>query len=129
MKARFTIPGRLDGLNQMIGAARSHWAKSARQKRQATDSVRWILAAARLPQFTAPVRVTFTWIEPDAGRDIDNISAGAKPILDALVKERRLADDSRAHVRELVHLFPDPDLRNPRIEVLIEELPREGTCD
>jgi len=81
----------------------------------------WINAHKLLP-VTSPVKVHFDWYEPNMKRDPDNIRAGAKFILDALVEASILPKDSRKWVKGLSDAFPDPDAQNPRVEVQIEEI-------
>lgn len=75
-----------------------------------------------VPNFASAVKVSFAWIEPNAKRDLDNITGGQKVILDALVMEGILQNDTRQWIKGISHSFPDPDKLNPRIEVQIEEV-------
>lgn len=125
MTFTFTIPGRLPGLNEIITAARGRagWFAGAGQKKKWMRYCSQAIIAERVPVFQKPVRIIFVWFEPNGRRDIDNIqSGGSKFICDALVQRLRIPDDSRKWVREVIHKHPDPDKKNPRIEVTIEEL-------
>ena len=68
-------------------------------------------------------RIGFDWIEPDKRRDMDNISAGKKFILDALVWAGVLQDDSWKCVvgfmPESFRVIKD----NPGVWVYIKEEP------
>jgi len=124
MKCVFTIDGRLPGMNEIIKAARGKggWYASASQKSRWQRYCSNAIVAARVPVFINPVRITLKWIEPNGRRDIDNVqSGGTKFIFDALVATRRLPDDSRKYVREILNLHPNPDKKNPRVEVTLEE--------
>ena len=115
----FHIPGRLPGLNEIVDAARGNRFSGATQKKKATTLCgQWIMAS-RVPAFTVPVSIHFQWFEPNRRRDLDNIVAGSKFILDALVVTGRLPNDGRAWVRALAHTFPEPDVDNPRVVVSI----------
>jgi len=106
----------------MIAADRSHYHAGAKQKKEATSLCGQYVIAGCVPIFNGPVRLAFHWIEPNSRRDIDNISGGAKFILDGLVLTGRLKNDSRAHVKSITHHFPEPDKANPRIVVEIETI-------
>jgi Holliday junction resolvase RusA-like endonuclease len=116
----FTIDGKLPGLNDIIRASRSHWSKGAQQKKLWTHGC--AMYAVRLEKITSPCKIQFAWYEPDKRRDIDNVAAGAKFIIDGLVDAGKLPHDGRDWVRQIVHLFPEPDKKNPRIEIQIMEL-------
>lgn len=61
---------------------------------------RWAIRAARLPAMVG-ANVTLVWQVTDKRRrDADNIAATLKPVLDALVQEGVLPDDSWVHVPE-----------------------------
>ena len=117
MEFRFVIPGRLPGLNEIIYAARSHWSKGSKQKKEVTRLCAQYVLASRVPVFKKPIAVSFSWFEKDLRRDIDNISAGSKFILDALVETGRLKGDGRKWVKFISHEFPDPEPENPRVVV------------
>lgn len=67
-----------------------------------------------------PCIVHFTWVEKNKRRDLDNIAFAKKFILDALVNEGILQDDSYRHVRGFTDSFRYED--NQKIIVEIEEL-------
>jgi Holliday junction resolvase RusA-like endonuclease len=116
----FAIPGRLPGLNDIIRSARGNRYGAAKEKKNAERVIAHF--ARKLPEIAVPVRVSIRWIEVDRRRDLDNIAGGGtKMILDALVKLRRIAADSRTCVRGISHEFPDPCRDYPRIEVTLEE--------
>lgn len=100
------IPGPLPGQNEIIDAA-----KSGRGKRNAYSRMKamWsgVVAAharsARLKPMASPVSVEFTWMEPNARRDPDNIHAGAKFCLDGLVEAKVLAGDGQKHISRILH--------------------------
>jgi Holliday junction resolvase RusA-like endonuclease len=121
MKITFTIPGRLPGMNDFIGAMNNNRWKGADLKRKETR--RCAMAVVGLPPIRKPVKLSIEWIERDARRDLDNIAAGGtKVLLDGLVSAGILPDDGRKWVRGISHSFPEPDGRNPRVEVTIEEV-------
>lgn len=118
MRAQFEIKGRLPGLNEIIGACRSHRMAGATQKKKADDECgQWILLG-RVPVFPGPVRVHFDWFLDDR-RDPDNVRAGSKFILDALVKAGRLVNDDQKTIVGLSDAFRQ-DKTDPRVQVTIE---------
>ncbi len=122
---RFTIPGRLPGLNDWIDAMNLHRQNGAKFKAAAQETVMWEIyrqLGARKTQH--PVFLKFTWIEKDRRRDRDNVSSfGRKVIQDALVCCGTLQDDGWDYVTGYSDDFAI-DKGNPRIEVEIIE--REG---
>ena len=63
MRQRFEIPGRLDGMNEIVDDARACRFKGAQGKRDNQDKVVWAVKAARLKPMKCPVLVTVTWVE------------------------------------------------------------------
>lgn len=125
MKFIFSIPGRLVGANEVKSADRSHWSRGARLRKEQLQICQYAILSAN-PQhirFLGAVGITFMWFEPNAKRDIDNVSGGGqKVILDALVLCGVIPNDTRQFVKSIYHAFPDPDKSNPRIEVEVYTL-------
>lgn len=119
IQAMFKIEGRLPGLNEIIAATNNNRYGGAYLKKKETKRCMWAVIAGNVPAFSVPVRVAFHWIEPNLKRDPDNIAVGAKFVLDALVELGRLPNDSRKWVKEVTHVFAEPDPKNPRVEVEI----------
>jgi len=65
----FIIPGRLPGLNEYITAERTNRYKGVAMKRRAEKTV--IAAAKKLGKWRpdGPVRMVYSWFEPDRRRD------------------------------------------------------------
>lgn len=122
MKARFEIFGRLPGLNEIVAANRSHYHAGAKQKKETTLLCAQYAGLGGVPIFSGPILVIFNWFEPNARRDLDNICGGAKFVLDGLVLAGRIPNDSRKFVQSIFHRFPEPDKKNPRIVVEIEDI-------
>lgn len=129
MELRFTIQGRLAGSNEIKYADRSHWSKGAKLRKADLERCTWSIGMQNIIQharFTNAVGVNFAWIEPNGKRDLDNIMGGQKAILDALVLCAIIPNDTRKWVKSLTHTFPDPDAKNPRIEIVIDEIACAG---
>lgn len=77
----------------------------------------------RIARFDKPVHFTFHWVEKNHRRDLDNIAAGKKLIIDGLVVCGILAGDGWKHVTGFSDLFTvvDEDTPNPGVMVEIEE--------
>lgn len=121
MIGRFTVSGTLAGLNEIIGVARYNRFAGASQKKKEMQRCQWAVIAGNVPNYTGPVVLHFKWIEKDLRRDPDNICAGTKFILDALVELKRIPDDSRKWILGITHEFPAPDKANPRVEITLND--------
>ena len=109
MSWRFYIPAKLPGLNQYTEANRSDPHVGARMKREAEETVGWAILAARLPRMRVPVRIRFEWHECRAAngqwRDPDNVASAKKFVLDAMVRQHVLKDDSHEWVAGFADTF------------------------
>ena len=122
MEYKLIIPGRLDGLNNFIGANRSNSCAGKnikkRNERIVRKSIESCLHGVRIEN---PVYMEYIWCEKDMRRDLDNISSfGRKVIQDALVNAAVLKGDGWKHVVGFSDRF-EVDKENPRIEVRIIE--------
>ena len=120
---RFTIPGRLSGLNELITAERTNRFRGAKLKKDAERQVRAaIRQQLRGAKVRPPVQLRYTFYELNKRRDLDNVAAfGMKITQDSLVKEGVLQNDGWSHVCGFTcAFFVDAD--RPRIEVEIAEI-------
>src|SRR5690349_3821365 len=116
---KFTIEGRLMGLNEMTH--KNRFAYGAKKK---AETARCAMATiGKLAKITKPICLSIAWYEPNEKRDIDNVAAGVKFILDGLVAAGKLENDTRYWVRGITHHFPPVDRLNPRVEIEITEAP------
>lgn len=127
MRQRFEIPGRLDGMNEIVDDARACRFKGAQGKRDNQDKVVRAVKAARLRPMQCPVLVTVTWVEGLAPgkrkfvpRDKDNIRAGMKFILDGLQEAGIIENDRFAMVTPCDKYMLNRE--NPLVIVEIEEV-------
>ena len=121
MMQRFIVEGRLPGKNEMDKASNSHRHAGSRMMKTMTHSVAWMAMGASLKPVEGKCRIRFLWHEPNRRRDMDNIRAGAKFILDGLVWAKILPDDGWRVITGLEDRFL-VDKQRPRIEVeIIEE--------
>ena len=115
---KLTIPGRLDGLNEVIKANRTNIYLGAKIKKGNEQVVKDCIAIYRIKKENEPVFLKFTWIEPNRKRDKDNIASAKKMILDALVRSDIIDNDGWKNIIGFSDYF-DIDKENPRIEVEI----------
>lgn len=111
-------------MNDYVNECRSNpYGANSLKKRNQKQVYLAILEADRREKlhriYKYPVRLKITWYEPNKRRDVDNITFAVKFILDELVKERILQDDSQKYVCEIWNSVK-VDKLNPRIEVEIE---------
>ncbi len=118
-----TIQGRLDNLNDYIGAERANRYKGAAMKADNENVVYfYIRQCLKDVKIKNPVRMHYRWYEKDNRRDLDNISSfGRKVIQDALVNMGTLENDGWKNIIGFDDSF-FVDKANPRIEVEIEEV-------
>ena len=118
----FTIDGRLPTMNEIIASAkkgRGNYQPYSEMKREYTELIAWTVISAKVPVFNSP-RLVITWYEKNKKRDMDNIVAGKKFILDGLVTAGIIKDDSRKYINSIHDIIKD-DSKNPRIEVTLTE--------
>lgn len=96
MLYRAVIEVKVPSLNEYIEACRRNKYAAANMKKYTEAEIAPYLM--RLPTFGKPVFIHFLWIERDHRRDCDNVAAGKKFILDAMVKAGKLKDDGRKYV-------------------------------
>ena len=126
MTYKFTIQGRLDGLNDYIKACRTnkYAGNTMKHKNQGYVEMGIIEACSRgfmrkVDKY--PVRLKITWYEPNSKRDIDNIVFATKFIQDALVNRGMLENDGQKQICGISHDVL-VDRKHPRIEVEILEV-------
>ena len=122
MISKFTIYGRLDGLNEYTKANRSNKYKGNKTKQDNEFLVSLHIRQAKLKRVDKyPVTLKITWYEENKRRDIDNITFATKFIQDALVKCGVLENDGQKQINKVIHDVK-VDKSNPRIEVEIIEV-------
>ena len=94
--ARVEIQYKFPSLNEYVSACRNNRFAGAKFKKWVQASIGWDLL--KLPVFTRPVFVTFTWVEGNRKRDWDNVTFSKKFIFDALVDLGKLPNDGRKNV-------------------------------
>ena len=115
---KFTIPGELPDLNQIIKASKSHYMAYSTLKKKNTELVMW---ASKGLKKIERADFTITWYCKNRRKDKDNIAAGTKFIFDGLVENGILPNDGWKQIGDVKHVFK-VDKENPRIEVELEEI-------
>lgn len=120
MTEKLIIPGELPGLNEIIETSKTHWAKYANEKKYLTENIA-LLAKSKIKKKYEKVNLTFVWYCKNKRKDKDNIIAGQKFIIDALVLAGVIKNDGWNEIGNIFHFF-EVDDKNPRIEVIIKEV-------
>ncbi len=106
----FFIEGSLPGLNEIIAAAKSFgnrktkWNAYAAMKKEYGEIISAYILKSRLVPMEK-VGIECTWVCKNRRKDPDNISAGIKFILDALVHQKIIPEDGWQYVRWITHSF------------------------
>lgn len=120
MNEKLIIPGELPGLNEIIEMSKIHWGEYANEKKYLTENIA-LLAKSKIKQKYEKVNLTFVWYCKNKRKDKDNIIAGQKFIIDALVLAGVIKNDGWNEIGNIFHFF-EVDDKNPRIEVIIKEV-------
>ena len=117
---KLVIYGSLPGLNEYTKVSRGNKYASSTLKKETEQLIRFHIKTQRIQPISCPVRLIINWYEKNMRRDADNIIFAKKFILDALVAEGILMNDSRKYVIGFIeNVFVDK--KNPRIEVELED--------
>ena len=122
MKYRFTIQGKLPGMNEYIKAINGNRYKGNTMKQNAQELIFFhIPRELRNMQIEGRVWLKYEFYEPDKRRDLDNVAGFAhKVIQDTLVKSGILKNDGWENISGFSDEFY-LDRDNPRIAVTIIE--------
>lgn len=118
----FVIGQKLPSLNEYIAACRSNPYVGAKFKKEIEEviggSIRQALTKQTLFKPNKAVRVHFEWHEQTQRRDADNVVSAKKFILDALVSNGVLVDDSRKYVKGFTDDVVDDKTDFVRVELI-----------
>ena len=122
MSQKFVINDRLPGLNEYTANQRANKYGGNLMKRTAQKAVEWQIRASKLKPIKSPVKLIYSFYEPNRRRDKDNISGFAhKVIQDALVNTGILKGDGWKDITGYTDsFFVDP--KRPRVEVELIEV-------
>ena len=114
------------GWNDRIAASARHPQAGGKMERDyvniCASEIRYQLRRLKIKN---PVRITYTFHEPDLRRDVGNIAYVSKPFEDALQITGILENDNQKWIKEQHFIAGDVDKKNPRIEIEIEEVLEE----
>lgn len=105
MAIKIFLPGRLEGMNEVIDANRASKYAGAELKRTLTEALAWQIKAERLPQLSGPRHYRFTWYEANRRRDPDNIASSVKFIFDGMKQAGVIENDGWGQVASIHHEF------------------------
>ncbi len=98
----FYVNQRLDGLNEVINEARTHWSRGRDHKKAQQEIVEWAILNAKknkgLHPVSGPFHLQLHFSEPNTARDPDNIVSAKKFILDALQTMKIIPNDNQKYV-------------------------------
>jgi Holliday junction resolvase RusA-like endonuclease len=115
---KFTIPGELPTMNEIVEVSKSHHMRYASMKKEYTYLVQ--MCAYNLPKVKL-ADYEIIWYCKNRRKDKDNIMSGQKFIFDGLVQAGVIENDGWDQIGDVTHAF-EVDKVNPRVEVRIKEL-------
>ena len=118
---QFVIPGKLEGMNNLILANRTNRFLGAKVKRSNTDLCAWAIRAAKLRKVERyPVTIWIEWTEPNGKRDPDNTASAKKFVLDGLQAAGIIQNDGMKQIGSFVDTFRI-NAGDPHVTVTIYE--------
>lgn len=121
MKYVFEIKQRLPSYNEYSNENRKNkYAGATMKKNTELEIWSYILSELKGVKIKKPVFITFTWIEENRKRDLDNICFAKKFILDALQKASVIENDNSRHVKGFTDKFEYAD--KSKVIVELEEI-------
>lgn len=111
------------GWNDRLAASAKHPQAGGKMEREFVNLLAYeIRYQLRRLKIKNPVRITYTFHEPDLRRDVGNIAYVSKPFEDALQITGVLENDNQKWIKEQHFIAGEVDKKNPRIEIVIEEI-------
>ena len=110
----FTIKAKLPSLNDVIDKNRTNRFAGNNFKQEIQEVIGWEIKQALTKKTLKPVEnpciIEIEWHEKTRRRDVDNIQSSQKFILDALVQNKVLKNDSQRYVKQVYHeVYNDND--------------------
>lgn len=126
MTYNITIEGKFPSMNEFIDANRrskGRFNKGNAMKQQSQNEISWqILKQHRKLHIDKPVKLIYSYYEPNKKRDLDNISGYFHKVFqDALVNCGVIHNDNRHYIVGFTDEFYI-DNKHPRIEIKIVEV-------
>lgn len=102
-----TINAKLPSLNDYIDVCRRNKYQAAQFKRNIDELIGWAIKQAlvkgTLHPIESPCFIEIEWWESSKRRDVDNVHSSVKFILDSLVKNQVIKNDSPKYVEQIYH--------------------------
>jgi Holliday junction resolvase RusA-like endonuclease len=118
VEVKFTVLGNLPTLNEYTGANRRNRYAGASMKANAEKLIAHYLKLQGVPSIDKPFKLSVDWYEKDLKKDFDNVVFAQKFLLDSMVENKVIPNDSRRYFSQMEHrIFVDKE--NPRIEVTL----------
>lgn len=121
---KFTIHRKLPSLNEVIQKNRANRYAGAQFKADIEEAIGWDIKQALTAGTLKPVAIqciiNMIFYETTNRRDVDNIQSSQKFILDAMVKNGILKDDSRRYVKQIYHTIENG--KTDEVKVYIREI-------
>lgn len=118
----YVIDMKLPSLNDYVRICRGNKFAAAKYKKKLETQIG--IYILKMPKFTKPIKIHFTWIEGTKRRDYDNICFAKKFILDAMQKYGKLENDNRKYV----YAFTDSFEYGKETKVVLEIEEKEDEC-
>lgn len=103
----FVINHKLCSLNDYINVCRRNKYQAAQFKRDIDELIGWAIKQAiisgTLHPIESPCCLEIDWWESSKRRDVDNVHSSVKYILDSLVKNQVIKNDSPRYVKQIYH--------------------------
>lgn len=122
MKYKIELPFKLPSLNDYIHILNRNKFEANNFKKGIEGDIIWAIKKAKTPRILKKVKITYTWIEKNKKRDIDNVSSARKFINDALQKAGIINNDSPSYVVGQTDIFLYDKLKGERVIVELEEV-------
>lgn len=118
MRCSFVVDQSLPTLNEIIKASKRHWGTYSAMKKKYNDIVVSAIVGAGCVPATPHQRVDVmcTWHENGKKRDPDNVMAGIKFVLDAMVNAGVIENDTRDNIDSITHVTIVGDRRRVLVE-------------
>lgn len=120
----FVIKAKLPSLNDVIAKNRANRYLGNQFKKDIEQVIGWAIKQALTMKTLKPVQkpcvIYIDWHEATKKRDVDNIQSSQKFVLDAMVRNGILIDDSRQYVKQVNHKIIDDSV--DFVVVKIEEV-------
>lgn len=116
---KYTIPGTLPTLNEIIKASKTHYHVYAKMKKKYTRICGQVFLQIK-GNLEGMHDYHINWYRPNRRADKDNVMAGTKFILDGLVAAGKISNDGWDEIGDITHSFYI-DKNNPRVEITIKK--------